>query len=178
MFISSNINGLIVNHPGDATGLALKLLVENCVRLQEYERAYCEQSFLRNCCTVRMMTSRRAGHTTAAKMIMERFSSPQLVCVNELQRRNAIENGVKAKQCVATIGTLTRLKGMNKVDAIIVDSLPSDSRYLQDNIKIPGQDCAILHWEQGRQGVEDKLYDIAASIRNRDFPFCMIFIGG
>jgi hypothetical protein len=153
---SSNINGIIINHPGDATSLALKLLVENCVRLQEHEsNKHNEQHFLREFCTVRMATSRRAGHSTAAKQIMERFANPQLVCINEMQKRYAIKHGVKKGQCVATTENLNTLKGMHDVDAIIVD-------------------CAHSH--AYRELREDDLYRLAASIR-RDFPFCMIFIG-
>jgi hypothetical protein len=154
---SSNINGIIINHPGDATSLALKLLVENCIRLQEHEfnKNNNEQHFLREFCTVRMATSRRAGHSTAAKMIMERFANPQLVCVNEVQKRYAIERGVKKGQCVATTENLNALKGMHDVDAVIVD-------------------CAHSHVY--RELREDDLYYLAASIRRRDFPFCMIFI--
>jgi len=121
---------------------------------------YDNLSWAKEFCTIQFKTARQSGHTYALiEVAITRFESPAIVTPRSIMNRH-IEESIKKQRnqyqtgvpILTTIDSLDRLRGVGKIDAVLVDC----SFMVSDNKK-------------------EEIYNIFSE-KTQDKPFFFIFV--
>lgn len=109
------------SHPGDATALALTLLIRNSLKNRQWALKHPEHLNINDLMTVKLSGGRRTGHTTAGvKVAKEMFDKPVFMWGNQRQANMfAKEFGLDPSAC-GTYNSLGYLIGRD-FDCVFMD---------------------------------------------------------